>query len=145
LTDPIHSFTFVHFDNIEITENINDTIDKIHEIEFNIPNLPDNQELLILCTLSYNPPVNKDFPSEYAMININSSVKVNNESISRFIYRHKDVHSPIKTFLFKNKKRENTNIIKVRLQTLVSDYFRKRMLSSHTQHYSLFMTVYDPN
>jgi hypothetical protein len=77
-----------------------------------------------------------------------SSIKINDEAIStrKYKYRHKEDQSPIKTFCFSYSKRTRKDTIAIRLQTIVSEYFLKRMSSStYEQHYALFVSVIDPN
>lgn len=144
LEDTVDSFTFIHLDKVELH---NQTIDKIHTIPFQILGVDPEKELTICVTLCYNPPVHKDFPSEYSQIVMKSSIKINDESIStrKYKYRHKEDQSPIKTFCFSYSKRTRNDTISIRLQTIVSESFLKRMSSStYEQHYALFVSVIDP-
>ncbi|MDR0607072.1 MAG: hypothetical protein LBG52_01680 [Candidatus Peribacteria bacterium] len=76
-----------------------------------------------------------------------SSVKINGKDItpSKYHYRHKEDQSPIKVFSFSHRNWTGNDTIKIRLQTMVSDFFLKRLPPNYEQPYALFVSIIDPS
>ena len=144
--DSINMFTFLHLDNLLIRQEREWSTEKTHVITIDLPWISERKELKIIITLCYNPPIDKNFITEYTQINMKPSVKVNWNSVPRykFLYKYNEENSPIKNFCFKYSNRDTeNNKIEIKIQATILQHYLKRILWNESHNYALFVTIID--
>lgn len=144
--DPINSFSFLHIDKLYLRQGREWSTEKTHILTVDLPWIPNRTEFKVIITLSYTPPVNKNFVTEYTQINMKPSVKVNWIPVrkNKFLYKYNEENSPVKSLCFKQSKRNSdSNRIDIKIQsTILQDYLKKLSWSEY-HSYSIFVTLID--